>query len=673
MTVREFVPRAALVATPVCLLLAFYSDSYAAWGLDYFKYLGSSAIYLLIALTAIVLYLAFGPVPQTHLERAVEKTGDLLWGKASIIRWLLALGMAGLFFVFRVGTAFLGDGYFLLNIFGRDEAYTGGPIKLLSFWVIKLVQQAFGGYSYWTALYAFQAVSILAGLVVVYNFIAIAGLIADSARGRLFSLVVLLGSGWMLLFLGYIEYYPMLWLAVSFFVRTALAYAKDRGSLWLVLLLFALSVAIHMQALFYLPGVLYLLLLRIMPRAFESLTTRTFASVVATMILLVPAVVVIVGRYVSSPDNPFLPLISGTSGPSLYAAFSVQNLAEIGNLIALCLPTILVLLSLSFERGDREVDHIHRLLVLFSFGSLAFLVTINPRLGLARDWDLMAITLLAPGLLLIYRSTRSKILSPRIVFATAVLAAGVVVPFLSVNCSAAGSTARMHDLLRYYGPRERGGWVSFAKYIQNDGNLPLYNEVTTEMAAIFPEQRSFQVARSLIAKGKLADAEVLVTELLKQQPDNGEFLAALGDIRLSQGRLPEAKESYKKALITHPNHVNYYNLGRICMMTGDYADAVQPLEQAHRLSPKTEEILSALCRAYVVLKQTASAKQIADELLAVNPKSPVGHMVEMIYLVENKRTTEAAVHYRAFLESGVGHPDYESIKRDYAWLLGKTK
>ena len=198
------------------------------WGFEHFKYNAPYGWWLLGLLVLGSLHLAFGWLPVSFVERAIEKIARLIWGKYFIVRLFIAAASAWLFYLFRVQTAFLGDGYFLLNTFGRDEAYSSHAIKPISIWIIKAVQSAFGGYTYWTSLSAFQTISIVAGFFVVYNFIAIACLIAASARGRILAFGTMLFAGWSLLFFGYIEFYPLLWLAASFFVRYAIAYAQGK-------------------------------------------------------------------------------------------------------------------------------------------------------------------------------------------------------------------------------------------------------------------------------------------------------------------------------------------------------------------------------------------------------------------------------------------------------------
>jgi Flp pilus assembly protein TadD len=670
MVSTDNIRRPAVAATLGLVLLAVYVASGSLWGLEHFKYNAPYGWFLLGFLIATSLYCAYGPLPTKPLERGIEKTSRFIWGRSHIPRIVISLCSAALFFLFRVETAFLGDGYLLLNTFGRDEAYSSHAIKPLSIGIIKLVQSAFGGYTYWTSLYAFQTISIVSGAIVVYNFIAIAGLLAQSARGRLLAFGTLVFSGWILLFFGYLEYYPMLWMAASFFVRFALSYLKGGASYCSVVLSFLSAIAIHMEAIFFLPGLLYLTAYRFAPQKTEQISPRTSLLLMIAMIAAVPVVVFAVGELVSAVDNPYLPLIGSDLTFPRYAVLSLDNMREIANQILLCLPAVIVLLALAYTGPRRKPDSISRLLTLLSFGSLAFLLTVEPKLGMARDFDLMTLTLFAPLLMLLYRIGSNEDLPVRPILIAIVISLTATVSFLGANCTRQTSIERAHDLLRHYGTRDKQGWLSFGRFAQAEGQTALANEVAIEINGLFPEQARYKTVMSLISRGKLADAEILVQGLIKLQPENGEYLAALGDIRVGQNAFTDAVDLYRRALHTHPNHRVYTGLGRAYSLMGDFSQAIEALAKASKLSPGNETILTELCRAYRQSGQIAGAGNAAAALLEVNRRSPEGHLVSMLIAIQADRKPEARSHYGEFLQYGTAYPEYETIREKYAWLLG---
>ena len=307
------------------------------------------------------------------------------------------------------------------------------------------------------------------------------------------------------------------------------------------------------------------------------------------------------------------------------------------------------------------------------FGSLAYLLTINPELGLARDFDLMTLALFAPLLWLLYRIVRTDDLSMRPVLATLLISALATVSFLGANIVVDTSITRAHDLLEHYGTRDKQGWLSFAKFLEAEGRAPLLAEVDARINALFPEQGRYQAALGLISRGKLAEAERLIQSLIAGQPENGEFHAALAEIRVGQQRYAEAVDQYQLALRTHPNHRNYMGLGRAYLSLNEFDHALQSLEEARELSPENEGVLSELCRAYRVAGRTSDAGRTAEKLLAVNRRSPEGHLCKMLALLDDGETEEAAAHYREFINFGAAHPDYETVKTEYVRLLSSSR
>lgn len=641
----------------------------SVWGLSHVKFLGDYSWYFIGLLAAVILLLAGSSVTEKSLERTAKSVAGWLWGKSLIPKIALSSFCTLIFYLFRVPTAFLGDGYFLLNIFGRNERYTADLIKPLSIGIIKTIQTLFGGYTYWTALYTFETVSIVSGFFVIYNFIAIVGMLTDSARGRLFALAMLIFSGWALLFFGYIEYYPLLWLAASFFIKQSIKCAIGQTRIWTVWLTFIVTIAIHMQAIYFLPGLLYLQFPELFSRLFAKFSAMPRWQPPLLLLVIVSVVVLAANDMLPSGASPFLPVLPIDAGLPNYAIFSLSNLMEIANLVLLCIPAVLSLLALVFMGGLRESDSRSRLLGLFSLGSLLFLAIMNPILGLARDWDLMSLTLLAPLLYLLYRVSDWTKAPVRILLAVSILSLGMTTSYLHANCTQESSERRIHDLLKHYGSKEKGGWVSLSRFLQTQGKEDFYNEVVSGMNEAFPDQRKYETALRLFASGKIDEAEYLANALIKSQPDNGEFSAVLADIRVGQGKFSEGIQLYHAAITTHPNHRNYFNLGRACLMVGNSADGMRYLEKGYQLAPENTEILTELCRAYASMEKLDLAKKYADELLAIDPRSPDGLIVSIIQANRLGRRMEAIRYYRVFLQHGRNHPEYETIKQAFEYLI----
>ena len=228
------------------------------WGINHLQFLPNIFTYIYWVIVIVVLYMMIGPIPTQLLDRTFTQVDNLFWGKRKLPRLLFIAGCMVLFYIFRVQTHLLGDGYFLLNVFGLDRAYTNNWIEPGSILLIKNIQKMLGGYNAKTALIAFQGISIVCGSIVLLNFISIIGKICNNAKTRIFALSTFCFSGVLLLFFGYVEYYPLLWASAITFINLSLSFAREKKLFWVLIFTFLITILIHLQALCFLLGFIFL-------------------------------------------------------------------------------------------------------------------------------------------------------------------------------------------------------------------------------------------------------------------------------------------------------------------------------------------------------------------------------------------------------------------------------
>ena len=155
-----------------------------------------------------------------------------------------------------------------------------------------------------------------------------------------------------------------------------------------------------------------------------------------------------------------------------------------------------------------------------------------------------------------------------------------------------------------------------------------------------------------MSAGKLDEASTLAEKLVVSQPDNGEFLGALGQVKMRQGEYDRAARLYEMAIKTHPNHHNYIALGRIRLLLEDYAGAVKALESADKLSPNSGEIIMLMCNAHFMAGDLDRSAALADRMFEIRPHSPDACIFYILYSVEIGDLARAKKYYREFLEYG---------------------
>lgn len=159
-------------------------------------------------------------------------------------------------------------------------------------------------------------------------------------------------------------------------------------------------------------------------------------------------------------------------------------------------------------------------------------------------------------------------------------------------------------------------------------------------------------------EGQLAEAENAYLEILKEKPDSGSVLNALGTVFLEQSQPDKAKNVFEKAANLSPPHLSAcYNLGRLKQMDKDYKGAIgiyraiveqQPgfglawnnLGVAYREIGEPDEAISCFRRA------VAFAPDIAEAWNNLGVAQDEFHMIE-----------NASTSYKKAIEI---QPDYAS-------------
>jgi len=101
-----------------------------------------------------------------------------------------------------------------------------------------------------------------------------------------------------------------------------------------------------------------------------------------------------------------------------------------------------------------------------------------------------------------------------------------------------------------------------------------------------------------INQGQLADAEQMLTQVLRRAPNDVDGLQLLGLVRAQQGRKADAESLYRRSLARDPRqpHVNI-NLGALLTGMGRGAEAIPLLRPVVRAQPNNVDALVALGQA----------------------------------------------------------------------------
>ncbi len=612
----------------------------AMWGFNHLQFVSDTFAYVFVAVVLIVAVLLFAPGMGGALRRVVSRADALVFERRLWSTPLVMLVFALLFYLFRSETHFLGDGYTNLSVYGQGKKFIVKLTEPGSILLLRTVQYWLGEYTRETVLIAGQIVAIVSGAITVFNFVGIAQKLGREVLTRLLVLITLCTSGVMLLFFGYIEFYPPLWAAASTFVNLSLRYVQTQRHLWAVLLAYAVALTMHMQALYFLPGVVYLVLLALEGRLQRRLPLGSLNLTLLLSVIGATGVAVGLAQLPGRLPSVFLPLLTGPPTAPNYAVFGTKHLLDILNLILVVFPGILVVIgSAILTRSSADRSPARNYLLLLSIGSLLFLLVVDPAIGMARDWDLMALTLLAPGLL-VFRVwiTSSNNLNARVAVSYTLTCAFITASYVAANTSPPASVNRFQAIVEYYGTKDDTGWPILTGYHINQEKY----------------DRAIQLARYMEERGIRPDKTYRNLAVLLEK--RGEYAEA---------------EHYYRLVLQHraPNASLLHKLSQVLMVQGKHQETLDVLKAAHQLAPDDIRITEHLGLTYLHTKQYDSALAIADTLFARNPHSAVGYLLLMTDAIVKGNTEAARANYEAFLEHGTDRHDYEAVKDRFRYLV----
>jgi tetratricopeptide (TPR) repeat protein len=454
----------ALAATYVLFAAATFFPDRRLWGVNHLAFYPPAVRLVVLAVTGVFL---IPPLASATWRAIVFVTRPYFRGLASGYNAIALSGVASfvIFAAFRASTLLLGDGYFIINTFekaAQNNMNIGAYFSLVS--VRERIYPATELLNYaasWTAsrfgaspVGGVWILNCAIGAVVVVGVLAAIRKTEWSEGAKLAVGMMVLLTGAIQLFFGYVEHYTPALALGALYVLLCLRALSGRGRLWKPGVVLLIAILFHVESLLLVPSYVWLLAWSAARKRKPALGGRlAFALGAATVVVAVAAgVSPAIGRF-------YLPPLGPADG---YHVFSAAHLLDVANEVILLCPAWLLFAVLIARRrrlGRREASGSDGGALAYA-GMLAvpawtFLFIFRPELGMARDWDLFAFTifgLAAPGLIAFsgyatrpHRYGRSAV----IVSAAVVLSAAMVFSWVGVNADTERSVARYQAILDY--------------------------------------------------------------------------------------------------------------------------------------------------------------------------------------------------------------------------------
>lgn len=575
---------------------------------------------------------------------------------------------AAVFWFFRASAHFLGDGYALLHGLGGElplivKWSEVGCIKVIS-WMAELLPFS----NLKLAEYAFSLVSICAGGFSVVIFYLLARRLVEDNGERVFLFCLMLGGGWMILFFGYAENYPVLWPVVGAYLYFAIRQLQVGGRLIVVTICLAAAVFMHLQTIFLVPSYVFLLAVTAHSRWPSAVYHRLIAWGGVLGGLVVVGAILWFYHKIMVFRLFFVPFFSRPGTPG-YSLFSLPHLIDIANELLLLVPLLPLLLLAAFSQRQRLIrDDIDRLLLLLGAGSLLFLFVIDPKLGMGRDWDLFALSGLGVGLYL-GRKTAGLWVRRQLAYPVLFLGALLIFPFYAAVLSRQPAVENYKWLLNLDTPRSRAGMVLLNQYYLDIGDTASATRVLADVRKKFPIVIVGAHISELTQQGKYAEAYRLADSLHQADPYSIEAYNLRGWVHLNLRNYDQAISDLEQSIELGPyDHEIHCNLAFCYANKNNFPRAIPLYMRALGRYPDYLPALEGLTNCYALSEQYDSAGVYAHRAITVNSLSPLGYEVLSLLALQNRDEDSARIYLARYIQLAPESPQKERAKKLLAQL-----
>jgi len=584
------IPTLSLSLLFVLVAVASFLPEHRLWGINHLAYypvpIRVGALFIMAV--------TFIPMVSRSVYAALAKLHGLLHEHrraAILVSLAVALVAFFVFGAFQSSTLLLGDGEVVANelnatyrgdstmvlkavtLINRAEPIARGTTTM--YFLSSVVQSRLFGMSPVDSVRWFNG---LLGSVFVFVMLIVAARMA-SATLAIWMVLVVITSGAMQLFFGYVENYTPLFLIGMLYMIASFRAVRGNGRVWVPIVLFVMAVYSHVSGILLGPSLIFVIGSRFAgPRLSRALPL--FLVIVTLATTFVTALFTPLSKY-------FLPL---WPTQSVYSVLSWNHWVDIFNELLLLLPLLplLVVGGVSLWRGRNGE---WRLALLVFVPTLLYMILFNPEIGMARDWDLFTPILFGLVPLAVFGIERLINKGWAKAHATAipilVIGGALVIAWIGVNASPHRSTDRFEDILAYQENRPDYAYEVLAKTYREQGRLTDAIRVQETVTSISPNPRHHLTLARYYREYGDTDAAFQILQRTTSahpsySPSRRELLAALS----SRGRFEEVIATARVGMTYHPEDPFYhFYVGRSLIRTGRLDEGRAELLEAQRLRP----------------------------------------------------------------------------------------
>lgn len=581
-------------------LLASFFPEYRVWGVNWWAYF---PVYVPMGLFVFGALVPLGLHFVRKNSLAVEERNgrDRLY---YVTVACLTAVLCALFYFLRTRTHFLGDGYTLLALMSEDKPlikYREIGEVMTHVWL----KNAIGGNPEYASLLSFRIVSIVAGGLFLLVLAISAKTLLQQNRVRLLFWMGIASSGYMLLFFGYVENYSLFAAAVLTYTIVGIFVCREKVSRSYIVLPLAAAIIFHIMGVTLIPSAVYILVsgTNLADRLGRLRISR---KLLLTIITGIPVALLFYYFYSNQLFFRFslLPLVENRFTVEGYTLFSWKHLVDFINMLLLYLPglPVLVVGIPSLSMRDMVRRRTHRYLILLVLSSLGAAFIFDPKIGMARDWDLFAFSGITLSVALYYTLARCES-SPGLFLNVMVLSItlGLLSLFPRVVTLMIPNVMISHykAYLEHDTKKNRNAAVPLIEYYLDRGMIAEAEETADTWRTRVPEIESVQNAAALLKEGHVDTAVSILRAVLRENPSNWQAWGELGNCFYQLDLDDSALSCFRIAAGITPHNVTVKNnLAYACFYTDDLDRAEELWLEVLRSDSNAVEPLIGLSLLY---------------------------------------------------------------------------
>ncbi len=632
--------------------LPFLMPQARMWGFNHLLFLSPVYLYIYLVGGVVALMMFFPPVRNIG-QRWYDAVAVLFFERRNRARWIIvSIASLVVFWFGRIPIYLLGDSYSIIENISNDLPVIFKWSEIGAIYLAYFVAKLLPTSGSQLGEYAYGIIAVVSGAVTVYLFFALAWELGKDAVSRLFIFCLSLFAGWIVLFLGYAENYPVLWPFITGYIYFSVRYINKRSSLIWPTIMLALALILHLQVLFFLISYPVLLIARGKPAHLFYSHKKTVLSLAAVIVIAAAIGFFQMYRHSLELQMYLMPLWEGWPATPYYSLFSPAHLLDIASQLLLVVPLLPALIVLGWK-GWRSLfdDKINAFLFTFSLGGVVFLFIIDPKLGLARDWDLFALSGLAPMILLAKNATGKGLFSYKIFPALVLMSLLMVMPFVATNLTRQAAIDNYKYLLNLDLPKSRTGLTILRQMASDAGDTLQSDSIKNVLIKALPAIEQVSRAYQLMDLGKLAEAMILVDSIARVHPTTVETYNLRGSVYLKMGRYAQAIKDLEMAAKLGRYDARplaslamaYHHLGRMDRM-------MEALEKGRKRDPNSSEIIDGFMTGFYSMKRYDSAYYYGEKMISLLPSYPKAYWVAGYSAMQIGDKVRAKTYITHFIE-----------------------